>query len=80
VEEEDGWGRKPELHAESIPGLQKPPQEVDGAPRPPQELEADYWYYKMEMAANETAAAELDVRQSCQEMEAHEPPGTAQSS
>jgi hypothetical protein len=79
MEEEDGWGRKPELHAESIPGAQKPPQEVDGSPRPPQELEGDYRYRKMEMAANETAVAELDVKQPCEEMEAQDPPRTAQN-
>jgi len=41
-EQRENWTGKPELHAESLPGAPRPPEEVDAQPRPPQELEAGY--------------------------------------
>ncbi|KAK4038724.1 hypothetical protein C8A01DRAFT_37289 [Parachaetomium inaequale] len=72
---EPEWAGKPELHADSLPGPAKPPVEVDGEPQPPQELEAGYYTTgaqhvspKAELAANEVAAEEMDVKTRVQEM------------
>jgi hypothetical protein len=66
------WAGKPELHADSLPGQAKTAVEVDGEPQPPQELEAGYYDQHMspkaELAANEVAAEEMDVKSHVQEM------------
>jgi hypothetical protein len=81
-ENSETWRGKPELHAESVPGLAKSLVEADGLPRPPQELEGEPFEpysheigdqnygaedqhanpRRAEMAANEVAAGEMDVR------------------
>jgi hypothetical protein len=74
---EDTWTGKPELHSESVPGPPKTLLEVDAESRPPQELEGDYYaladqqthWGAAEMAANEVAAREMDVKSSGQELE-----------
>jgi hypothetical protein len=83
------WTGKPELHAESVPGLAESRVEADGLPRPPQELEGEpfepYWHeigdqdygtegqhanpHRAEMAANEVAAGEMDVKGQAQEVD-----------
>jgi hypothetical protein len=78
---EDTWTGKPELHAESVSGPPKTLLEVDGESRPPQELEGNYYtsgdqqthWEAAELAANEAAAREMDVKSSSQELEVQPP-------
>lgn len=78
---EDTWAGKPELHAESVPGAPKILLEVDAESRPPQELEGDYYTSgdqrthreAAELAANEVAAREMDVKSPGQELEVKSP-------
>jgi len=69
------WTGKPELHAESLPGVPGLPKEVDAEPRPPQELETKYvepgqqtHYQIAEMPVNEVPAQEMDVETPAREL------------
>ncbi|KAH6853707.1 hypothetical protein B0I37DRAFT_13735 [Chaetomium sp. MPI-CAGE-AT-0009] len=78
---EETWSGKPELPAESAAGPPKTLQEIDAESRPRQELEGGYYipgdqqthWGAAELAANEVAAREMDVRSPGQEMEVQPP-------